>query len=308
MSLRKRASFALLALSAIGLVACQKPAEKPESSSANAFETGTLRAVVIGSALPMVEKSGSTYDGLSFVVLEAIRDQMKWAPQAKADHGIGRGGGSVRDSTRSARVRQPSPAALAASSVVCESSRAAVHRQPDGANALEQRIERLNPEAWAALDPALPQDPDLLARAWGNGGGRAWGNGRGRGFANGGGSRGFGNAYRGGFANLVSCADFGPIGLVVIQATSLCNLDCSYCYLPDRQKRRQFDPDQLRCCSTGSTRAPIGGLNCRSSGMPENLTFPAGSTTKRPGASRTTRVTSSSRAWRSNSTCRQMPR
>lgn len=85
MSLRKRASCALLALSAIGLVACQKPAEKPESSSSNAFETGTLRAVVIGSALPMVEKSGSTYDGLSFVVLEAIRDQMKWAPQAKAD-------------------------------------------------------------------------------------------------------------------------------------------------------------------------------------------------------------------------------
>ena len=79
MSLCKRASCALLALSAIGLVACQKPAEKPESSSANAFETGTLRAVVIGSALPMVEKSGSTYDGLSFVVLEAIRDQMKWA-------------------------------------------------------------------------------------------------------------------------------------------------------------------------------------------------------------------------------------
>ena len=35
-------------------------------------------------------------------------------------------------------------AALAASSVLCESSRAAVHRQPDGANALEQRIERLN--------------------------------------------------------------------------------------------------------------------------------------------------------------------
>ncbi|WP_071961536.1 GrrA/OscA1 family cyclophane-containing rSAM-modified RiPP [Synechococcus sp. RS9916] len=92
-------------------------------------------------------------------------------------------------------------AALAASSVLCESSRAAVHRQPDGANALEQRIERLNPEAWAALDPALPQAPDLLARAWGNGGGRAWGNGRGRGFANGGGRRGFGNAYRGGFAN-----------------------------------------------------------------------------------------------------------
>ena len=40
-------------------------------------------------------------------------------------------------------------------------------------------------------------------------------------------------------------ADYGPIGLLVIQATSLCNLDCSYCYLPDRQKRRVFDLNQL---------------------------------------------------------------
>ena len=36
-------------------------------------------------------------------------------------------------------------AALAASSVLCESSRAEGHSQPDGANAIEQRIERLNP-------------------------------------------------------------------------------------------------------------------------------------------------------------------
>ncbi|MFO7629970.1 MAG: cyclophane-forming radical SAM/SPASM peptide maturase GrrM/OscB [Prochlorococcaceae cyanobacterium] len=36
-------------------------------------------------------------------------------------------------------------------------------------------------------------------------------------------------------------SQFGPIGLVVVQATSLCNLDCSYCYLPDRQKKRVFD-------------------------------------------------------------------
>ena len=33
---------------------------------------------------------------------------------------------------------------------------------------------------------------------------------------------------------------FGPIGLVVVQSTSLCNLACSYCYLPDRQKKRVF--------------------------------------------------------------------
>ena len=37
----------------------------------------------------------------------------------------------------------------------------------------------------------------------------------------------------------------GPIGLVVVQATSLCNLDCSYCYLPDRQKKRVFELDLL---------------------------------------------------------------
>lgn len=37
----------------------------------------------------------------------------------------------------------------------------------------------------------------------------------------------------------LSC--FGPIGLVVVQANSLCNLDCSYCYLPERQRRHIFD-------------------------------------------------------------------
>ncbi|KGG36272.1 putative arylsulfatase regulatory protein [Prochlorococcus sp. MIT 0703] len=38
---------------------------------------------------------------------------------------------------------------------------------------------------------------------------------------------------------------FGPIGLVVIQSTSLCNLDCSYCYLPDRKSRKIFDLELL---------------------------------------------------------------
>jgi uncharacterized protein len=40
-------------------------------------------------------------------------------------------------------------------------------------------------------------------------------------------------------------SQIGPIGLVVVQSTSLCNLDCSYCYLPDRQKKRVFDLDLL---------------------------------------------------------------
>lgn len=87
MGLHQTATCGLLALSTLALVACQKPAATSPSKPAvvNAFETGSLRAVVIGHALPMVEKKGDDYDGLSFVVLEAIRDQMKMAPQAKAD-------------------------------------------------------------------------------------------------------------------------------------------------------------------------------------------------------------------------------
>ena len=38
---------------------------------------------------------------------------------------------------------------------------------------------------------------------------------------------------------------FGPIGLVVVQSTSLCNLDCDYCYLPERQRRQIFDLELL---------------------------------------------------------------
>ena len=83
MRLLKRAATGLLALSTVALVACQNKekgsdtsASAPEQSASNVFESGKLRAVVIGNALPMVKKDGDTYDGLSFVVLEAIRDQL----------------------------------------------------------------------------------------------------------------------------------------------------------------------------------------------------------------------------------------
>ena len=87
MGLRKTATCGLLALSTLAVVACQKPATDAtaNAAAANAFETGSLRAVVIGDGLPMITKEGGTYDGLSMVVLEAIRDQMQTAPQAKAD-------------------------------------------------------------------------------------------------------------------------------------------------------------------------------------------------------------------------------
>jgi uncharacterized protein len=34
-------------------------------------------------------------------------------------------------------------------------------------------------------------------------------------------------------------APVGPIGLLLLQATSFCNIDCAYCYLPDRTARRK---------------------------------------------------------------------
>ena len=92
-------------------------------------------------------------------------------------------------------------AVLATSAVLCESSRAAVHNEPDLGNSLEQRIERMSPEAWAVMQRNGVLSDEEIARAWGNGGGRAWGNGGARRrFANGGGG-GFANGYRGGFAN-----------------------------------------------------------------------------------------------------------
>ena len=52
---------------------------------------------------------------------------------------------------------------------------------------------------------------------------------------------------------------FGPIGLVVVQSTSLCNLDCSYCYLPDRQKKRVFDLDLLPLLVQRILESPYAG-------------------------------------------------
>ncbi|HBZ72780.1 MAG TPA: GRRM system radical SAM/SPASM domain protein [Deltaproteobacteria bacterium] len=38
---------------------------------------------------------------------------------------------------------------------------------------------------------------------------------------------------------------FGPLDLLVIQPTPFCNLDCSYCYLPDRGNRRRISSQTL---------------------------------------------------------------
>lgn len=52
---------------------------------------------------------------------------------------------------------------------------------------------------------------------------------------------------------------FGPIGLVVVQSTSLCNLDCSYCYLPDRQKKRVFYLELLPLLVQRILESPYAG-------------------------------------------------
>jgi uncharacterized protein len=37
----------------------------------------------------------------------------------------------------------------------------------------------------------------------------------------------------------------GPLELLVLQPTPFCNINCSYCYLPDRQSARRMTPDTL---------------------------------------------------------------
>ena len=44
---------------------------------------------------------------------------------------------------------------------------------------------------------------------------------------------------------MIDVSTFGPINLVIIQPTSFCNLNCSYCYLPDRERRNELDPDLI---------------------------------------------------------------
>ena len=46
---------------------------------------------------------------------------------------------------------------------------------------------------------------------------------------------------------------------MVVQSTSLCNLDCSYCYLPDRQKKRVFDLDLLPLLMQRILESPYAG-------------------------------------------------
>ncbi|MCP9889376.1 GRRM system radical SAM/SPASM domain protein [Cyanobium sp. ATX 6A2] len=54
-------------------------------------------------------------------------------------------------------------------------------------------------------------------------------------------------------------ADCGPIELVVIQPTPYCNLDCDYCYLPDRNDRSQLPLDLLEPILKAVLTSPFVG-------------------------------------------------
>ena len=63
----------------------------------------------------------------------------------------------------------------AAAAVFTETAQAAVFQAPDLSNPLESRIQALRDGAW---QPQLSSgNGELVARYWGNGGGRGWGNG-----------------------------------------------------------------------------------------------------------------------------------
>ena len=61
---------------------------------------------------------------------------------------------------------------------------------------------------------------------------------------------------------MISADHVGPLELLVIQPTPFCNLDCSYCYLPDRLDKRKITLETLEktynwVFSSGLVRQPI---------------------------------------------------
>src|SRR5689334_10605581 len=53
--------------------------------------------------------------------------------------------------------------------------------------------------------------------------------------------------------------DEGVLRLLVMQPTSFCNLDCSYCYLPDRHKLNRMSFETVDAVFTDLMTAPFLG-------------------------------------------------
>jgi uncharacterized protein len=49
----------------------------------------------------------------------------------------------------------------------------------------------------------------------------------------------------------------GPLELLVVQPTPFCNLDCSYCYLPDRLNTRRITLETLEKAFTWAFRSGL---------------------------------------------------
>jgi uncharacterized protein len=56
---------------------------------------------------------------------------------------------------------------------------------------------------------------------------------------------------------LPAANQYGPIKLVIIQSTSFCNLDCDYCYLPNRHLKQEFSLPLLKPIFTGLFNSPF---------------------------------------------------
>ena len=61
---------------------------------------------------------------------------------------------------------------------------------------------------------------------------------------------------------MISAGQVGPLALLVIQPTPFCNLDCSYCYLPDRSNKGKMTLETLEktfnwVFSSGLVRQPF---------------------------------------------------
>lgn len=59
----------------------------------------------------------------------------------------------------------------------------------------------------------------------------------------------------------IDLSRFGPINLVVIQPTSFCNLNCDYCYLPDRQVKNRLSLDLIEPIIKSVLTSPFVGCD-----------------------------------------------
>ncbi|BAQ66843.1 cyclophane-forming radical SAM/SPASM peptide maturase GrrM/OscB [Geminocystis sp. NIES-3709] len=75
--------------------------------------------------------------------------------------------------------------------------------------------------------------------------------------------------------NFKNTANFGPISLIIIQPNSFCNLDCDYCYLPDRHLQNKLSLDLIDPIFKSIFTSPFLGCDfgvCWHAGEP--LTMP----------------------------------